>query len=1005
MSFGTSVGDILAVCQLASKLRKEFVNAEGQLKSIDTELRGLSHVLQDLEVVLSGEDLSKRRENDLCDVLVGCHDLLNELNNFVTKNSTLETEQTKFRGKARRVWKKLKWDPLQINDFRGRITSQATLLNLFVSSLTSDTVFKVRDGITHLNLQQDEAKKEKILDWISIEDYSLQQLDFLSRREEGTGTWLLDMEEFQSWESTDHRTLFCPGIPGGGKTIVASIVVDHLQTKFTNNDEMGIAFLYCNFRRKAEQSARDLLSSLLRQLLSQKRTIPHLIMKTYEECHQKKRHATFQEILDGLRVVIASFSRCYFIVDALDESQVSRDGRDKFLTELFKLQKSTKVNLFATSRHIPDIEDKFVGFPKIEVGGHKDDIRRYLVSSLPTLRSFVSRNTELQNETLDVISTSVDGMFLLAQLYIQSLQEKTTAKAIRVTLKTVPKLTPGTSASTGQSITPKAKEAYDLAYEEAMDRIITQHPDSRDLAMRVLAWITRAKRPLETRELCHALAVDDEDGLDPDNIPAWEDMISVCAGLAIVDEQSKIIRLIHYTTQEYFERSWQEWFPGAEEDIARSCLRYLLVNPQTWQFHGWTLGCVFDESQPFYEYACEHWGHHCRNSSLDGDPYLFEFFRREPNILKASQRKISELFAWYPVDPMRLSAFFGLYKTIEHLVSCGIPVNSESPYVIGPLHLAVYVGHRSVVALLLRSGASPNQTYRGKSPFFLAASREDIASMQMLIEGGADSNRKSDGLTPLIRAASDGSIKTFDFLMQCDKVDMGMTSWDGSTALIQASKNNHIEVVELFVLAARKFQRSGSPCPFYLDIRYSNYLGENALQFALTVFTSVTELIFETYALHPNEKNSLGRTLLFDALSYGNERVINYLLTSDPLSGPAMTFDLKDHNGETPLMVAARTQRSSAVSWLLTSGRVQPGLRNSQGMSAIHLLLDVFLAQNLVVDISTAISIVKMLMKFDDGLEDTLRNIPLSIAQNLHPPLTLENVEETLRRLPRSRFR
>lgn len=54
-----------------------------------------------------------------------------------------------------------------------------------------------------------------------------------------------------------------------------------------------------------------------------------------------------------------------------------------------------------------------------------------------------------------------------------------------------------------------------------------------------------------------------------------EDVISVCAGLVTVDEESNIIRFVHYTTQEYFERVRLEWNPSAQEEIAVACLTYL----------------------------------------------------------------------------------------------------------------------------------------------------------------------------------------------------------------------------------------------------------------------------------------------------------------------------------------------------------------------------------------------------------------------------------------------
>jgi len=75
--------------------------------------------------------------------------------------------------------------------------------------------------------------------------------------------------------------LFCPGIPGSGKTIIALIVVDHLWKTFPKETllgrETGIAFLYCNYKRRKEQRATNLLSSLLKQLVQEEQQIPESI--------------------------------------------------------------------------------------------------------------------------------------------------------------------------------------------------------------------------------------------------------------------------------------------------------------------------------------------------------------------------------------------------------------------------------------------------------------------------------------------------------------------------------------------------------------------------------------------------------------------------------------------------------------------------------------------------------------------------------------------------------
>jgi hypothetical protein len=109
-----------------------------------------------------------------------------------------------------------------------------------------------------------------------------------------------------------------------------------------------------------------------------------------------------------------------------------------------------------------------------------------------------------------------------------------------------------------------------------MERIGRQVKDQEELAKQVLSWITCARRPLTTSELQHALAVEvGEFALDEENLPQIEDIVSVCAGFVAVDKESNIIRLVQYTTQEYFKRTQKDWFPDAETNITRICVTYL----------------------------------------------------------------------------------------------------------------------------------------------------------------------------------------------------------------------------------------------------------------------------------------------------------------------------------------------------------------------------------------------------------------------------------------------
>ncbi|KAH8781604.1 ankyrin repeat protein, partial [Hyaloscypha finlandica] len=114
------------------------------------------------------------------------------------------------------------------------------------------------------------------------------------------------------------------------------------------------------------------------------------------------------------------------------------------------------------------------------------------------------------------------------------------------------------------------------AYSNVIQRINGQLEEDRLLAQRALSWIIYAQRPLMISELRVALAIEAGDkALNSDGVYDVEDVVSVCAGLVTVDEESSIIRLVHYTVQEYLVRTQLDWYPAAQEHIAITCLTFL----------------------------------------------------------------------------------------------------------------------------------------------------------------------------------------------------------------------------------------------------------------------------------------------------------------------------------------------------------------------------------------------------------------------------------------------
>ncbi len=359
-------------------------------------------MLQDADVAFPKQELSKDQRRDLEDIDKGCRNVLDELQKILGKYSELGSECGSVGRRIKRVWKRFKWKPEDIDELRSRITANIGFLTAFNGRLT-------RDNVVKLVRYQENQEWQAILSWLTPIDFVSQQNDFITRRQEGTGQWLLDSTEYQSWQEKNTQTLFCPGIPGAGKTILTSIVIKELTTRFSNDSMIGIAYIYFNFRRQDEQKIEDLLASLLKQLAESQPSLPGPVKELYDRHNPKRTRPSLDELSGSLQAVTKLYSQVFIVVDALDECQVSKSCRSKFLSSMFDLQVQTRAKLFATSRPNLDIEREFKGCVSLKILASDEDIRRYLSGNMSQLKC-VLKKPEMQKEITTQITEAVKGM-------------------------------------------------------------------------------------------------------------------------------------------------------------------------------------------------------------------------------------------------------------------------------------------------------------------------------------------------------------------------------------------------------------------------------------------------------------------------------------------------------------------------------------------------------------------------------------------------------------------
>lgn len=267
----------------------------------------------------------------------------------------------------------------------------------------------IQSKLDTMRQDQDHAKHDKLMAWISPMDFPAQQSDFISRRQEGTGQWFLDAPEFNGWLSQSKKTLLGPGIPGAGKTMIAAIAIDHL-LKVVQSSSVGVAYVYCNYKAQEEQDATSLLAAILKQLVQARPSLVEPAERLHQQHVSRGTKPLFDEILGALRSVLVNYSTVHIVIDALDECR--DETRRQFLAKLRDLQAGADLRLMVTSRIIPGIVDEFKEELRLEVQASDEDVKRFVAGQIYRLPKCIQRDYALQDMVQKKIVEAVDGMYV-----------------------------------------------------------------------------------------------------------------------------------------------------------------------------------------------------------------------------------------------------------------------------------------------------------------------------------------------------------------------------------------------------------------------------------------------------------------------------------------------------------------------------------------------------------------------------------------------------------------
>ncbi|KAK0308799.1 hypothetical protein LTR01_004678 [Friedmanniomyces endolithicus] len=783
----------------------------------------------------------------------------------------------------------------------------------------------------------DSTRNAEIKSWLAPVDVSTNYNEARTQHHLGTGRWFLESEEYAQWKTHDKGVLWLHGIPGCGKTIMSSSVIEDLRTAGESSKRVVLYFFF-DANDSAKQSVDKMVRSLVFQLYRHAESTRKHVEQLYLSCESGREQPSTRTLLDTWEMMAENIGDPYVVLDALDECKTRSD----LLLQLPRLQFG-RVCLLVTSRTEEDIASSLREWippsnaVSVRQGPVDVDIRevvRNRIATDPKLRRFQSRPdvcTEIETRLME----KADGMFRWAVCQLDALQACLDLPSLREALQSLP-----------------------AGLNETYARILRGIPEMHKArAIRILQFLTFAENPLRLEEIVDAIAVNLEHtpAFEPENrLLDPKEIAGYCSSLAKfttrrsykykedVDKDTQIrehiynlehpgedadedavfdceevveLQLAHASVNDYLvSNQVPDDFKDAlsletaHRAIADISVAYLMTATHTFE------GPDNSSSLPFLQYCADSWTQHAAIAETvikRCSPWTIRLFTASKEFEYWAGLHRGHMYFAEDSDtllPLSFAAYYGLQESVKMLLETGINVDAvDYGGDVNALVIASRQGHATIVRLLLAKGA---RLFAGlalqsacdygneevvqllletgavaSDALYVASLRGHEAVVRLLLEQGADIEKRSDAL---LQASSQGHEETVRLLLVNADVDAYAGFVD---ALETACIGGHEAVVRLLLEKGACINDSEA-------LRVAGDGGHEAV---------VRLLLQEGADVHATD-------VLHDACSGGNEAIVQLLLKE----GADVNAE-SEYSGY-PLIVASYGGQEAIARLLLVEG-------------------------------------------------------------------------------------
>ncbi|OTA83135.1 hypothetical protein M434DRAFT_183549 [Hypoxylon sp. CO27-5] len=503
-----------------------------------------------------------------------------------------------------------------------------------------------------------QQRQDRVRVWLSHEDMMSDQEHYIRIRRDhpGTGNWILKKRLVRTWldlETEAGPIMWLAGIPGAGKTILASAIIEEAHRQ----PNAQVIFFYCKDGHQNRNNFLSIARSLLHQLSYNDEHLTAYINVEISKSGDStlKRPGLAKKLL---KIALINKDKVFIVVDGLDEcAKGQKKEVVSWLQTIFKpdisisaadednvdyTSNGCKVRCLVVSQddgECSKLLNKFATM-KIQLADNSKDIEvfcRHYERKIRKKQQFSELNIP-ENLAARVVDLS-EGMFLFSKLVMENLYAQNKAFRLEEEIQWLEQ------GSRNQGVIGRLHEAFGRIVRRIE---FDMEPEDRSDALQILAWVAIAKRDLGWHEIQGAMSVDVRSRTVDFRRRSLVIEPKELLGSLIELKPGNIVSLVHSSAKHFLIQQCTINLQFEHVKLAQICVCYLSLD-----YFDPALGQASLESNilkgsyAFYHYAIAHWLDHLQDVVIN---HGIDAVVKQSNLISEIRQFLRKRFSDIPTE-------------------------------------------------------------------------------------------------------------------------------------------------------------------------------------------------------------------------------------------------------------------------------------------------------------------------------------------------------------------